>query len=295
MKKNQFVLRFFSCLLFLIFVAPSFAMAAPLAPPGYMAVPQGLYVPYDQRLLDDPASWGSYVPTYYGGDTSIVDLQNKPLLFLTHHSSNYDRIGIAEQGAQTSLSRFLGFGYPIFYLYSFRFASESTFRFLPYFNRMTGVESEGGENTLRYRGSRKFFFTGGHFSLCLCETIRDTMRNVVDASETEATHFYFITDGIYDAGETLKARAAQYKSAARGYAQLVLQRLGQREAKNFCLQNWKNQPEVAIGNYRIDVENYDGQSVRISNGSKGNFVFHLIESTEIESVLNSASHLRQWN
>jgi hypothetical protein len=276
-------------LLWLLFGGAAQA-AAPSVPAGFVALPQGIVVPADQVDLENDVDWGPYAPDYRWGDDAVVDLQEKPLLFLTHHSTVYDPPGVAAAGARAAMDAFLAAGDPVFYLYSFRFAASDTFQFLDdYFARFTAVESEGGENKLRYRGGRAFFFTGGHFSMCLCETIRDTLRGVTDASMTEATHFYFVEDGIYDVGQTLAAHAAAYRGRGDGQAELVRDRLVSQAGDTpfFCTQNWRAQPELPLDDYTIDVIDVDGRAVALAHGDHGRFVFHLVPAADVPALIGA--------
>ncbi len=286
---------------FLVFCS---VLSANSEPPqsDFITLPQGIIARKGDVNLDAPASWGKYPPTYYWGDTTVIDLKQKPLLFLTHHSAAYDPAGVAERGGKSALDSFLASKLPVFYLYSFRFASESTFRFLDYYKKFAGVESEGGENTLRYKGGRNFFFTGGHLSMCLCETIRDTVRNVTDASPTEPTHFYFINEGIYDVGKNLKDHAKTYLQKGQGYEQLILDMIIRNSTTPnslICGQNWKKQPEVFIKDFTIEVIGHDGENSTLSQGKKGLFIFHLIDSSEVEGVIKNIAAAptmkRQYN
>lgn len=56
------------------------------------------------------------------------------------------------------------------------------------------VSSPSGTHMLTFNHVENAAFTGGNFTLCLCEAIRDFLLG----SKSKATKLYFVTDAIYD-------------------------------------------------------------------------------------------------
>ncbi len=59
------------------------------------------------------------------------------------------------------------------------------------------LESSGGQHEVNFSNTEKLFFAGGNLNLCLCESIRDAVRNY---NSKKTLKIFLIVDAIYGSG-----------------------------------------------------------------------------------------------
>lgn len=138
-----------------------------------------------------------FIPDWF--ENEAITLEGSQYLFISHPSRLYDSSATALSGIKKYIHWAHQYAIPTL----MSFASDATQNYSQanrYYVDGKEVEfelqSEGGAHLLSFPKAHSLYFAGGNLSLCLCESIRDSVEN--SASPHTTLKIFLLGDAIYE-------------------------------------------------------------------------------------------------
>lgn len=158
------------------------------------------------------------------------------------------------------------------------------------------MQSDAGQHRLEFPNARALFFAGGHLSLCLCETIRDSIRG----KWQNPLFVFLVSDAIYDDtekfGNSPSLRSPKFTledlvnaaPSSSSISEYFARKIFGENGKPFCPeQNWYKLPDLDKTSLGFSL--YVGTQKIIENEGQQKINFVIVRSHELAATVKALS------